>query len=607
MRRRRGDKHSPFAFYVQLCETMSVKRQYWLIFILLVAAFLRLYNLSSGDPVNDEVFYAFRGLGMMDFDEAELQTTPLEWYDSVDPPNGRWWMKLSFHDHPPLVFAAQSVFMRLFGERVWAFRLPSALLGVASVYLLFAISSSLFTPLVGLIAAALMAVTLNHVYISRIGLQESYVIFFILLASHFFLRGLNNRRAFVWAGIAFGFGLLAKYTVAIIAPILLTHAALFRRDVFYKKELWLGALLTLVIFSPVLLYNIGLYQAAGHFDFQLSYIFGQDPDVWKVAPGKDIGTFADRVKNFVPRLVATNSWLFLALFGVALAVFLAKFLLPVIPGLLVRRSCGGGGTRNPGRSYSNVLENIGIRNGVWFVAIALSWTVLLMLKIGPSYRFLTMLTPWVALAVGMVLVGAYERLRDAGMGKAAFVAFAVMLMFENAYAINNEIADYPVGPTKWFASKVRYENYNWGYNELGDYFTKEFEGKAPAITFDVKYKFLETLRDAALAKANAGGALLYPALVITEGNFDRAAKLWTLDRLHIYHAWPMISGDTYRQYLAERGADFFARAGFTNYYFVVPTNSVLPADLRPLTERAEVVSIKNKRGDVAFNIYVGTI
>ncbi|MBI2406457.1 MAG: glycosyltransferase family 39 protein, partial [Candidatus Harrisonbacteria bacterium] len=161
-----------------------MKQRHWLIAIFIVAAALRLYNLSSGDPVNDEVFYAFRGLGMMDFDEAEHQTTPLEWHDpgtgssaaaayppSLDvqcaasrntlgkildlltrrcawdgarigtgqvpqgPPNGRWWMLFSFHDHPPLVFAVQHVFMRVFGENIFAFRLPSALLGLASVYL----------------------------------------------------------------------------------------------------------------------------------------------------------------------------------------------------------------------------------------------------------------------------------------------------------------------------------------------------------------------------------------------------------------------------------------------------------------------------------------
>lgn len=557
-------------FCVLSCDTTIVKQRYWLIAILLFAAFFRLYNLSSGDPVNDEVFYAFRGLGMMDFDEAEHQTTPLEWYDAQNSPNGRWWMNLSFHDHPPLVFAAQNIFMRVFGERVWAFRLPSALLGIASILLLYAIGHMLFAERVALAAAALMAVTLNHVYISRIGLQESYVIFFVLLASYFFLRALRERRNLILLGIAIGFGLLAKYTVAVVLPIFGTYLLLFRRDVFRDKMLWLGALLALVIFSPVILYNIGLYQASGHFDFQLSYIFGQDPEVWKVAPGKNIGALADRVQNFVPRLVATNSWLFLALFGIALAIFFIK---------LARRD---------------------ISRETWFVVIAFAWTALLMLKIGPSYRFLTMLTPWMALALAILFF-------SLSASRYWLVVFIGLLFFETAYAVNNELADYPKGPTPWFASRVRYENYNWGYNELGDYFTNEFAGKAPAITFDVKYKFLEELRDEAIAKADMLGALLYPAFVVTEGNFDHGAKLWVLDRLNVYHAWPVVSGETYRQYLAERGSDYFKDIGFKNYYFITPSATVLAPEMRALTERTEMVSIKNKRGDEAFRVYVGEL
>ena len=83
-----------------------------LFLILILSAALRLYSLSSGDPVNDEVFMAFRGIGLMDFDEADTQTTPLEWWDTEIP----WWTNLSFHDHPLLVPATQSLSIKIFGE-----------------------------------------------------------------------------------------------------------------------------------------------------------------------------------------------------------------------------------------------------------------------------------------------------------------------------------------------------------------------------------------------------------------------------------------------------------------------------------------------------------
>ena len=87
-----------------------MKIKHWLILILALAAVLRLYGLSRGDTVNDEVFYGFRAVGLMDFDEAADQTTPWEWTDPEIP----GWMRMSFHDHPPLVFWIQH-----FDSRFW--------------------------------------------------------------------------------------------------------------------------------------------------------------------------------------------------------------------------------------------------------------------------------------------------------------------------------------------------------------------------------------------------------------------------------------------------------------------------------------------------------
>ena len=160
---------------------MQKKQIVWmLVTILIVAGIMRLWALGQGDPMGDEVLYAFRAVGMLDFDEANEQPTPLEWFDPLVHSSGRvpevyaigtgvpWWTKLSFHDHPPLVFLIQHVFMRIFGESAFVFRLPSALLGIVSVYLLFLIGKTLFSEKVGLLAAALSAVNTHHLFISRL-------------------------------------------------------------------------------------------------------------------------------------------------------------------------------------------------------------------------------------------------------------------------------------------------------------------------------------------------------------------------------------------------------------------------------------------------------
>lgn len=537
-----------------------------LLLILVVSAALRLAFLSRGDTVNDEVFMSFRGLGMMDFDEAASQTTPLEWWD----PNIPWWTNLSFHDHPVLVPAVQNIFMRMFGETNFAFRLPSALLGIASVYLIYLIGVYLYSVSTGLISAALLGATLNSVYISRTGMQESYVIFFLLLASYLFLRALKDDRFLIWIGVAIGLGAEAKYTSLIAIPIILTYLFLFRRDYFCSAgrriKLWYVSFIFLLIFSPSLIYNFNLYRATGHFDFQISYIFGQHPEVWQMAPGKKIGGLTERIQNFVPRLIASNSWLLLLAAGLSLVKIF-------------------------GLSFNKPKE-VFIKHG--FLLISLFWLLFLLLLIGPSYRFLTMLTPFLALSAAILFVEFPEKI--------FLPVLTLILIFEIFYSINNQIIYYPKGSEPWLASKIRFENYNWGYNELGNYLSQELAHRMPEITFDLKYKFLEKLREKALDKGKERGLESYPALIVYYGNFDRGARLWVLDRLHIYHAWPIISLKIYYEYLQQNGFDYFDRVGFRHYYFILQTNIVSSSEVQALS-RGTAVSVYNPRGEEAFKIY----
>ncbi|MDD5430888.1 MAG: glycosyltransferase family 39 protein [Candidatus Pacebacteria bacterium] len=538
-----------------------------LIAILVVAAFLRIGWLSQGDTLNDEVFYAFRAIGLMDFDEAQMQTTPLEWFD----PNVPSWTKLSFHDAPPLVFWIQNISMNIFGESNFGFRISSALFGIASVYLIYLIGSLLFSKRAGLLAAVVSAVTVSSVQISRVGMLESYLIFFMLLAVYFFIRALKEDKYLIWTGVAIGLGLLTKYNMFILIPAFFTYLVFYKREYFLNKKLWLGALLALVIFSPVIIYNIQLYRAVGHFDFQISIMAGQNPQEWKDMPGKQIGTLGERLTFLIPRALMTFSWLFLAVFALSkISIAVSVF-----------------------RNFRETFKKYALHFFVLFWLV-----ILLVFFIGTFYRFLVMLSPFMALAIGAALDSVGNKVAE----KTGYVFLALFLGFEMFYSVNNQLLYYPVGPTPWIANDIRQQNYNWGYNELGDYFQKELEGKMPALTFDFKYKFLNDIRDKALADGEKQNLEIYPALIVFGGNIQRGAKLWVLDRLHIYHAWPIISADTYFQYMKENGADFYNQAGFKDIYFIFPSNSIPTPELSQLM-KGEQASILNKRNEEAFKIY----
>jgi len=534
--------------------------------ILFLAAVLRLSFLSRGDVVSDEAFYGFRGIGMMDFDEAPLQTTPLEWTD----PNTPSWAKLSFHDHPPLVFLAQHFSMDVFGINNFGMRFPSAILGILSVWLIYLIGKYLFSERAGLFSALVYAVTVNAGYISRLGLQESYVVFFMLLALYLFLRSLKDNRYFIRFGIILGLSFLTKYTAFILIPTLLIYLLFYRRDLFKNKNLWLGIIAALLIFSPVIFYNYKLYQLSDHFDFQISYLLKQNTPEWQVEPGKEIGGLMERTRALPLRTLSSNSWFFIMLFLVSLALYIKQW-------------------KKMDRPSRSVLP-------LFFFGIL----AFIILVIGPSYRFISMLSPFMVLGIGFLIDSIYKRYSN--YRKFIFFSLMIVVIFEIFYFYNNLIAYYPIGPKFWLSSPVSAESYNFGYNELDKYLEKELADKMPELTFTARYKFLEDMKKEGLEKALTKKFSSYPALIIYGGDWNGLARLWVLERRHIYEGWPILSAQDHLSYLMENGFDYFDRSGFAVYYFIWKSGSV-PGDVEKSLMQSEEQVIYNKKGEEAFKIY----
>lgn len=555
-----------------------------LVLILVLAAILRIGWLSRGDVLTDESAYAFRSIALIDYYGDKLQTTPYEWFDPDIP----FWTRLSFHDHPPLLFLIQYVFMRVLGDTHFAFRLPSALLGIASVYLIYKIGLKLYSRNVGLLAAALLAVTANHVYISRVGFHGVYIVFFLLLVSYLFLRSFDNDKYFIWTGVAVGMALLTHYALFIVVPAMGIYLVFFRRDTLKNRKLRLGALVVLLLFSPVIVYNYQLYQSVQHFDLQLSYVFGQNPEVWQAAPGKDIGSLTDRLYFFPSNLIASNSWVLLSLFTLSFALFIVRL----------------GKTARMGMR----------RHG--FLILSSLYLIVLVLLVGPSFRFLVVFTPILVLSVAVLFISAYQkRFRDQRARYATLIIIAAVILFELLYTINSQIAFYPRGPEMWAYSRVRSENFNWGYNELERYLKNELGWKTPDPQIEQKYVFLQNLQDDILLEAEQKHYRSYSAVVVYDSNLHYAPQIWNLLRLKIYHAWPVVTTQTFLKFLEENKINGVRTSTFSNHYFIVPTGKIKlrnPANIttfgvlfeRDLQERGiQYESLYNPRGDEVFRVY----
>jgi hypothetical protein len=105
-------------------------------------------------------------------------------------------------------------------------RFPGALFGAFTAVLIFLVAAELFGPEVGLISAALWAFDPLAIGFNRIAKEDTFLIFFFLLANFFWLRGQRvaesqprrNPERFYWAtAAAFGAMLASKYVPVMLA------------------------------------------------------------------------------------------------------------------------------------------------------------------------------------------------------------------------------------------------------------------------------------------------------------------------------------------------------------------------------------------------------
>lgn len=187
---------------------LSVKKTGTILILILAFAFItRVFDLGSPSTMYfDEVYHAFTAKTMLGPDFAKAW----EWWNT--PPEGfayEW-------THPPLAKLGMAAGMLLFGENSFGWRIPGALLGTGAVYLIYLIAKKLFKDeAVGLISAAVFSLDGLPLVMSRIGMNDSYILFFSLLSIYLFMK----EKDFA-AAIFYGFALASKWSALWAAPII---------------------------------------------------------------------------------------------------------------------------------------------------------------------------------------------------------------------------------------------------------------------------------------------------------------------------------------------------------------------------------------------------
>src|SRR3989338_3851342 len=500
-----------------LTKIKNLKIDKRLVYILALAAFFILVRISQVDFLVDNAHYAIRSLGFVDHVFSDQQTTPLYWYEHFP-----WWANFSFHDQPPLLFFIQHIFL-LARESIFFAKLPYVLLSLGTVGLLYLICKKRYGQTMALWSALFLSLNSIFLYSARAGFMEAGVIFFIALAVYFFFKFLQNHK-FCWAlGLALGLCFLAKYSTFFLVPSFLVYIFVTDRRLFKNKQLYLAAALSILVFSPVLIYNVMMYKTTGHFDYQFSRLFHQ-ASPW-VAPGvAGVGNPLVLLKNYATG--ANYLYLFLALAGTGFALFKKK---------------------------------------LRFFGLGLLFLILFFLFTGAAVQHQNLLNLFLAPGLGWLAANFSS--------KKVFKIFVwTTAVYFFLFAFNSHILIKPVLEqySGWTVSAA--PSVNRGIYQLDKYLDDLIERENIKSVRD-DYAEIKSKKPSLKRKYGTKPEALeipyrqYPQMIIYDDNLNWFAELWSFKRRRFYHNLPILSTEEFRRFLEDIDIDitYYIRATDNTY------------------------------------------
>ena len=205
---------------------------------------------------------------------------------------------LSHFDHPPMVgYVIQLFTFNLaFSDEIFI-RLGSVIFGAINTWIIFLIGTRIKDQLAGFYAALLYTSSIYCFIIAGIFiLPDTPQLFFWLITLYLLIKSLPDRetsvqskRKLILAGIFIGLGMLSKYTSAYLWIGALLYILFYNRNWFKTKELYLAAVLSLIIILPVIKWNmdhdfisftyhsgrVDFFGSGLRFDFIATEVLGQ--------------------------------------------------------------------------------------------------------------------------------------------------------------------------------------------------------------------------------------------------------------------------------------------------------------------------------------------
>lgn len=192
------------------------------------------------------------------------------------PEEAYYWMyaqhpALSYFDHPPMVAWLIGLGTAIFGDTEFGVRIVGNLLMIGASVLMYQFGRAWFGIRAGVLAALLLQIIPVYFGTGFIATMDAALVFFWMLCLVGVTVALKEEKAWGWyiGGAGLGLAILSKYTGIFLVPgtllAVLAHRP-WRRQMLTIQP-YLGILLALVLFSPVIIWNAQHDWASFRFQF----------------------------------------------------------------------------------------------------------------------------------------------------------------------------------------------------------------------------------------------------------------------------------------------------------------------------------------------------
>lgn len=219
-------------------------------------------------------------------------------------------LQLSYFDHPPMIAYLIRI-TTLFSDQEFFIRLVSVICGTITVIMIYKSAKLAFGQKAGnlaMIFALAWPILEGTFFITTI---DSPLFMFWSISIYCLLQGLvfENKKYIYLAGIAVGCALLSKYTAVLILVCVVIYLLLSTKDrvKLVQKDVYLAFILTILVFSPVLIWNYEHHWSS--FIYQFNHGVSETRVVNFASFGDYIGSFIGAANPFISLPIFVFIWL----------------------------------------------------------------------------------------------------------------------------------------------------------------------------------------------------------------------------------------------------------------------------------------------------------